>query len=48
MIYDGLVALIGEPVQGSEFVVYLCACAVFLFFWDTFLSFTISVFRGRK
>lgn len=48
MIYDSLVAIIGEPVPGSEFIVYLCRCAVLLFFWDTFLSFIIQAVRGKR
>lgn len=49
MIYDYLVQLIGEPIQGSEFVLYLCGCAVFLFCWDTVMSLLVIIFRmGRN
>lgn len=48
MIYDYLVQIIGQPLQGSEFILYLCGCAVFLFMWDTFMSLLVIIFRGGK
>ncbi len=48
MLMEKLTAIIGEVPHGSEDIVYIVACLVFLYILDGFISLLKISFRGLK
>ncbi len=48
MLLEKLSAIIGEIPQGSEDIVYVVACLVFLYILDGFISCLKISFNGLK
>ena len=48
MLLEKLTAIIGEIPPGSEDIVYIITCLIFLYILDSFISFLKIAFKGLK
>lgn len=48
MLLEKLTAIIGSIPPGSEDIVYVVACLIFLYILDSFVSFLKISFKGLK